>query len=619
MNMNKPIIKNNILTGRWMSFAFLVLLFGFSACKQDKKKSQDALPPSRFSDLVSPSHVVNDDSIRQIIVTKYLTDRDLTSVDSAITTHYRDNGHLLWLGKGGIQQADSMLYWLETSSCHGLSPDYFSAEHTRKAIERIHALELEKGESMNHLFADLEFNLTKAYLTYICGMNYGFITPEKILNHLEEDDDPHNKVVNPPLGAKKKMRKLYDIPLRRCNQEFALQALDDLQEDAFAALRQVQPSSVLYKKLQKELARVNSLGEIEFENIPSIGDTLLKEGDSHPALPLIARRLKLTGELKSNVSDSTFMTLTPELMDAVNKFRSVNRLPDDNSIGTYTIRYLNRPLSDYRNCLRVNLERARWQYMQEKGSKYIQANVAAFMLQAVNEETDSILEMRICCGTVKNKTPLLTSKISYMELNPYWNVPQNIILKEMIPAYRRDTAYFAKNQLKVYDKEGTQLNPHDIKWSKYKTGVPYTVKQDNKKGNSLGRIIFRFPNAFSVYLHDTPSRWTFTRTNRAVSHGCVRLEKALDLAFFLLKEPDEKLEDRIRISMDIPPVTDAGKKLLQKDDFEEMTHYNLKERIPLFLDYQTIYLSADGSLSYCEDIYKYDAPLLLALDELTHK
>lgn len=135
----------------------------------------------------------------------------------------------------------------------------------------------------------------------------------------------------------------------------------------------------------------------------------------------------------------------------------------------------------------------------------------------------------------------------------------------------------SRNRMKVYDKNGVRVNPRDIKWSKYKAGVPFTVKQDNKEGNSLGRIIFRFPNSFAVYLHDTPSRRTFARANRAVSHGCVRLEKALDFAFFLLKEPDELLEDRIRIAMDIAPKSDEGKKLTRSQAYRELKHYSLKD------------------------------------------
>jgi len=142
------------------------------------------------------------------------------------------------------------------------------------------------------------------------------------------------------------------------------------------------------------------------------------------------------------------------------------------------------------------------------------------------------------------------------------------------------------------------------------------VKQDNREGNSLGRIIFRFPNNFAVYLHDTPSRWAFMNTNRAVSHGCVRLEKPLDFALFLLEEPDEVLEDRIRAAMDLPPVSEKGKELIAKEEYQELKQYNLKEHIPLFLDYHTVYFSAAGELAYADDPYVYDPPLLKALDEL---
>ncbi len=274
----------------------------------------------------------------------------------------------------------------------------------------------------------------------------------------------------------------------------------------------------------------------------------------------------------------------------------------------------------FRKRLLVNLERERWQYAQDKGKKYAIVNVAAFMLQAVNEETDSILEMRVCCGRLKDKTPMLASRIYYMELNPYWNVPQSIITKEIIPTFKRDTTYFTRNRMKIYDKNGKSVDPQTIEWTKFAgRGVPYTVKQDNKAGNSLGRIIFRFPNHYAVYLHDTPSRQPFTWKNRAVSHGCVRLENALDFAFFLLKKPDELFQDRIRIAMDIRPVSEEGRKLSRSDAYRELKHCSLQESIPVYLDYQTVYLSADNQLSYCADPYNYDPPLLKAMNNLIAK
>lgn len=589
--------------------SFLILLVVVSACKEEKPKSPVVLSLSSFHELVHPAYLINPDSIRQYVRVNLSNANDTMAWDSAMVSYYAaDSAALFWMKDGVGQYADSLLYWLENSHRHGLNPALFNVSGIRTDLERFRSLQLHEDETINHLLARLEYGLTSSYLFYTCGLKYGFISPVQLLNNQEEDVKKKNDT--------EEQKESYPIPLKKCSKEFALEALASLGQNPFAAFRQAQPTSPFYLSMQKELVRLDSIGEAEFEEIPLIGDTLLKVGERHRIIPLIAGRLMQTGELKQQVSGDT---LTSVLLEAVNEFRLTNRLSTDNSIGTYTIRYLNRPLAYYKDHLQVNLERARWQYKPEKGTKYVIANIAAFMLQAFNEETDSILEMRICCGSVRNKTPLLYSKIYYMELNPYWNVPQNIIRKEIIPSYRRDTTYFTRNRMKVYDKNGNRVNPHDIKWAKYTAGVPFTVKQDNKEGNSLGRIIFRFPNPYAVYLHDTPSRWAFNRSNRAVSHGCVRLERALDFAFFLLEKPDELLEDRIRIAMDIAPKSDEGKKLNRSEAYRELKHYSLKEAIPLFLDYQTMYLAADGKLSYCEDIYKYDDPLLEALNKLNHK
>lgn len=589
--------------------SFLILLVVVSACKEEKPKSPVVLSLSSFHELVHPAYLINPDSIRQYVRVNLSNANDTMAWDSAMVSYYAaDSAALFWMKDGVGQYADSLLYWLENSHRHGLNPALFNVSDIRTDLERFRSLQLHEDETINHLLARLEYGLTSSYLFYTCGLKYGFISPVQLLNNQEEDVKKKSDT--------EKQKEPYPIPLKKCSKEFALEALASLGQNPFAAFRQAQPTSPFYLSMQKELVRLDSIGEVEFEEIPLIGDTLLKVGERYRIIPLIAGRLMQTGELKQQVSGDT---LTSVLLEAVNQFRLTNRLSTDNSIGTYTIRYLNRPLAYYKDHLLINLERARWQYKSEKGSKYVIGNIAAFMLQAFNEEVDSILEMRICCGSVRNKTPLLYSKIYYMELNPYWNVPQNIIRKEIIPSYRRDTTYFTRNRMKVYDKNGNRVNPHDVKWAKYTAGVPFTVKQDNKEGNSLGRIIFRFPNPYAVYLHDTPSRWAFNRSNRAVSHGCVRLERALDFAFFLLEKPDELLEDRIRIAMDIAPKSDEGKKLNRSEAYRELKHYSLKEAIPLFLDYQTMYLAADGKLSYCEDIYKYDDPLLEALNKLNHK
>lgn len=601
--MKKPII------------AFL-LLIGLVACTPKQQVTNDA--PSSYLSQLSTTHIIYPDSIRRLIRTQVLQVENQTLWDSIVTAYYTEHDQLLWLNSGGRQQIDTLLYWLDGAYRHGLNAEVFSRTRIKKEIENLKQLTFDEGKTINHSLATLEYTLTSAYMHYVCGMSYGFIQPHELLNNIEVDDDI--KYANVLVNGKRKMKTLYQIPLKACTKTYAQQAFTELQAAKSAeVLRRVQPVSLFYTAMQEEADRFAPLVDATFEPIPDIGDALLKEGDSHEAVPFIARRLLITGELQEGTVDTLNTVLTTELLAAVNQFRTANRLPEDSSIGSFTIRFLNNPISYYLNRIQVNLERERWQYEMDKGKKYVFVNTAAFMLKAINEETDSIVEMRICCGTARNKTPLLASKIFYIELNPYWNVPQNIIKKEIIPAYRRDTTYFTKHRMKIYDSAGNQVNPHEIKWSNYARGVPFSVKQDNREGNSLGRIIFRFPNTFAVYLHDTPVRSAFLKTNRAVSHGCVRLERALDFAFFLLNKPDPVLEDRIRVAMGLRAQSAEGKKLTQKEEYKDMEFYNLKEHIPLYLDYQTMYLSADGVLSYCEDTYKYDKALLEAFELMNRR
>lgn len=595
--------------------AVSLLLVGLVSCISEQTSTNGTSSVSYLSQL-NTTHIIRPDSIRQHIRMNLLQAEDCTVWDSVITAYYTEENPFLWLNTNGRQQVDSLLYWLDNAHRHGLDAEIFSKAKLKKEIDNVARLTFDQGKTINHSLAVLEYALTSAYLHYVCGMSYGFIQPHQLLNNMEVDDDI--KYANVLVNGKRRMKTLYQIPLKDCSPEDAQQAFADLQAGKSAeALRRVQPTSAFYKLMQLEMDRFMPLADATFEPIPDTGDALIKEGDSHAAIPLIARRLLITGELPEGAADTVSPVLTADLLAAVNKFRIANRLPEDTSIGSFTIRFLNNPMSYYLERIQVNLERERWQYAMDKGKKYVFVNTAAFMLKAINEEADSIVEMRICCGTARNKTPLLSSKIFYIELNPYWNVPQNIIKKEIIPSYRRDTTYFTRNRMKIYDSAGNQVNPHDIKWSNYARGVPFSVKQDNREGNSLGRIIFRFPNTFAVYLHDTPVRSAFLRTNRAVSHGCVRLERALDFAFFLLDKPNPVLEDRIRVAMSLRAQSDKGKKLTQKEGYKDLEFYNLKEHIPLFLDYQTMYLSADGVLSYCEDTYKYDKALLTAFGQLS--
>lgn len=262
----------------------------------------------------------------------------------------------------------------------------------------------------------------------------------------------------------------------------------------------------------------------------------------------------------------------------------------------------------YRKKIICNMERCRWREKDgpDGNGKRVVVNIPAYHLYAF--ASDSVLDMKVGCGTRKTKTPLLTSEIERMEVNPVWNIPVSIIRNE-VSMHAGDPDYFERNRYYIVHREsGEHVSPEDVTAAMLKSGN-YRVAQEGGEGNSLGRIVFRFANNFSVFLHDTSSRAFFGRSNRGVSHGCVRVERPFDLALFLLDDPDEWLLDRLRISMDIPPVTPRGIKYVADEDSNRKLVSSLlvKPHVPLTITYYTIYPDPrTGRLAAYSDVYGYD-------------
>lgn len=264
--------------------------------------------------------------------------------------------------------------------------------------------------------------------------------------------------------------------------------------------------------------------------------------------------------------------------------------------------------ADYRMKVICNMERCRWRGCNEPeivDGRYIVVNIPAYHLYAFGG--DSVLDMRVGCGTRKTKTPLLTSSIERMEVNPVWNIPVSILRKE-VAVHAGDADYFERNRYFIVNRETREnIEPADVTAAMLKSGN-YRVAQEGGEGNSMGRIVFRFPNNFSVFLHDTSSKSVFSRTNRGVSHGCVRVQRPFDLAHYLLGNPDEWLLDRLRISMDIKPETDRGRRYISDENHDRRLVHSLKVQptVPLFITYYTIYPDLSGRLIAYPDVYGYD-------------
>lgn len=263
-----------------------------------------------------------------------------------------------------------------------------------------------------------------------------------------------------------------------------------------------------------------------------------------------------------------------------------------------------------RHRLAVNMERCRWQMKQPEGNgRMVLVNIPALQLWAIGG--DSVLDMRIVCGAKGSKTPLLHSEIRYMQVNPEWLIPKNIIDTE-VAHHGGDSAYFAKRRYYIVDRSsGDTLHPATVRPDQLKSGR-LRVGQKGGVGNSLGRIVFRFPNDFDVYLHDTSNRGAFNSDHRTLSHGCVRVQKPFDLACFLLPDADEWFKDRLRISMDISPVTDRGRQYLKAHandprPLRAVTYQQVSPHVPVFIIYFTTYPNPKtGVVETWPDLYGYD-------------
>ena len=264
----------------------------------------------------------------------------------------------------------------------------------------------------------------------------------------------------------------------------------------------------------------------------------------------------------------------------------------------------------HRRRIVANMERCRWRRHEPIATtgKRIIVNIPAFHLYAYNE--GELLDMRVVCGARTTKTPQLTSKIEWMEVNPQWVIPMSIIKKE-VSSRAGDSAYFARHRYDIVNKETQQVvNPANVSRQMLLSGN-YRVAQKGGAGNSLGRIVFRFKNRYSVYLHDTSTPSAFQRDVRSLSHGCVRVSKPFELANFVLDNPDEWLLDRIRIGMGQQAQTDQGRQWLRahpdKDDLKKLIGYvGVKPHVPLYIIYNTMWPDENGVWREWPDVYGYD-------------
>ena len=335
---------------------------------------------------------------------------------------------------------------------------------------------------------------------------------------------------------------------------------------------------------------------------------VLRPGDSDPRVPALRQHLAVTGDLGSAGGPGAAASEAPlppydttygaELEAAVKHFQDRHGITADGIIGAGTLAALNVPVASRIDQIRVNMERARWVMHELKGD-FVLVDVAGFDVSWFHGD-EPVWTSKVIVGRPYRETPIFKSLITYVVFNPTWTIPPGILVKDKLPVLKKDPGYLQRNHIRVIDSKGREVDPSSVNWKAYGPGrlPPYQLRQDPGDDNALGLVKIMFPNPYSVYLHDTPSKSLFDKDERTFSSGCIRVQKAFELAELVLADPA-----RWNSAAIADVVAEKATRTV-----------NLATPVPVLILYWTAQPTVDGRVIFRNDVYGRDPPTLAALD-----
>ena len=473
-----------------------------------------------------------------------------------------------------IEQLDDAFALAER---HGLVPDHYHFRTLGRMRNQIASKS--EGDADHRILVDIELLASDGLMALGHDLLHGRVDPETI--------DPGWNI----------QREVPDL-LERLAEERG-----DAAIDLVAVLDGLAPQYPQYHALLERLALQRELAVNGAWPAIASG-ALIRPGESDPRVPEIRRRLQFLGDL---VVDESAVPLDREddyddlLESGVRAFQRRHGLDIDGVIGPRTLTQLNTTPEQRIEQLRANIERWRW-LPRELGDEYILVNIAGFKMH-VHSNGETIMTQRVVVGTPYRRTPVFTGRMTYLVLNPSWEVPHRLAVRDQLPRIRADQDYLERMGFAVlqgWGAEERRIDPADIDWDALSTRhFPYRLRQAPGPENALGQVKFMFPNHHNVYLHDTPARGLFKHEERAFSSGCIRIEHPDRLTVWLLSERADILG-----SERIQTILDSGRE----------TTVRLDRPLPVHLLYWTAWVDDEGRIQYRRDLYERDTALIKALN-----
>ncbi|HEX3525844.1 MAG TPA: L,D-transpeptidase family protein [Thermoanaerobaculia bacterium] len=464
-----------------------------------------------------------------------------------------------WLNAEGPRpQARQLVDAIDSMAAEGLDPRIYPKDSLNTSLREIEALPNLDDVEAQRRFTRADLSLTYTYFALASHLAHGRLQPGTL------DIDWHDTLGPADLGG-------------------SLSSLQNAVREGGSvdqALHSATPASPGYAHLREAMARYEDIAA--HGGWPVVGK-LLHKGAQGADVTRLRARLAAEGDLPPSTDPATAkpadLLYDSAVAEGVTHFQSRHGLDPNGKVDAPTLAELDVPVQERIRQLQVNLERRRW-LPADFGPRYIAVNIPDFRMKLV-EDGQTSLEMKAIVGKAPhNQTPEFSGRMTFMVLNPSWNIPDDIVAKEIKPAMAKDPGYLARKRIEV-TTVGSQT-----RWR----ALPGTT-------NPLGQVKFVFPNPYDVYLHDTPADSLFNASRRALSHGCIRLEKPLDLANALLRDDPKWTPDAVQDALA------TG----------ESHVVSLHNPLPVHLLYLTAWVDDDGTVQFRRDVYGRDAKVAAAL------
>lgn len=475
----------------------------------------------------------------------------------------------LWLTSRGIKGKRVMQLLSSIQKDVTLDP----RSHINKKAKKLKK-DLERKHSSASI-VKLELELTTLYYDFLQHTIYGEIDWKAFEVHLAENQARgiDTNWVRYPL--------YFDI--------FSLMSKEDVRQ----TLNQVTPQGYQYKKLTSALYKLYKIKwQGGWAKLPAVKS--LKKGQTGSIVSKLRQRLTVSGDYRQCSAKTSNSYFGSCLEQAVKRFQTRHNSVADGVVGKGTQQLLNISVNSKINKLLLNIDRIKW-LPRNVTERHIIVNIPEYMLHYYEYEKEQ-KKLRVIVGDTEHPTPVFSDTLSYITINPYWKLPPGIIRKEVVPAMVKNPNYLKEHGLEAHEtweENSSIVSLKGMNWSDYLSGetkFPYRLMQPPGPKNALGKIKFKFPNRFSVYLHDTPTKHLFKKKKRAFSHGCVRLSQPFSLLESLANN------EPLITSTEVNAVLSSKKK----------KELDLTRDIPIHLVYLTAWVDANNQLIYGDDIYQYD-------------